>query len=206
MALLRYRTPTAALLALAAALLALAMGAGAATAAPFPARLNFAYELALDYWHQQPTGCGTLDKEIVPQGSLGNSEVGAISARSTHVPAGSPPGSIDCILWVDRAYAEPIIFDLLCAVMVHGVGHLVGMEYSPDPRNVMNQSIPVPQLCKVKGRQSARLYLLRLKYHWLQTQHGAKVKRLRGQARQQIEREAARFWSAPKPGLLSNPG
>jgi hypothetical protein len=178
----------------------------AAQAAPFPARLNFAYDLALDYWHQQPAACGTIDKEIVPPGSLGNPEVGAVSGKSTHVPADSPPGSIDCILWIDRAYAEPIIFDLLCAVMVHGVGHLLGMEYSPDPRNVMNESIPIPELCKVKGRQSARLYLLRLKYHWLQTQDGAKVQRLRNQARVQINQEAARFWSAPKPGLLSNPG
>ena len=199
MALLRYLTLTVALAVLAAA-------PAAAQAAPFPARLNFAYDLALDYWHQQPTACATIDKEIVPQGSLGNSEVGAISGRSTHVPAGSPPGSVDCILWIDRAYTEPIIFDLLCAVVVHGVGQLLGMEYSPDPNNVMNESIPVPELCKVKGQESARIYLLRLKYHWLQTQHGAKVKRLRDQAREQISREAARFWSAPKPGLLSNPG
>ena len=194
------------LLTLTAVLVALMVLPAAAQAAPFPSRLNFAYELALDYWHQEPAGCGTIDKQIVPPGSLGNAEIGAVSGRSTHVPAGSPPGSIDCILWIDRAYTEPIIFDLLCAVVVHGVGHLLGMEYSPDPRNVMNESIPIPELCKVKGRQSARLYLLRLKYHWLQTQHGAKVKRLRDQAREQISREAARFWSAPNPGLLSDPG
>jgi hypothetical protein len=194
------------LLTLTTALAVLAAAPSAAQAAPFPARVNFAYELALDYWHQQPTACGTIDQQIVPPGSLGNAEIGAVSGRSTHVPAGSAPGSIDCILWIDRAYAEPIIFDLLCAVVVHGVGHLLGMEYSPDPRNVMNESIPIPELCKVKGRQSARLYLLRLKYHWLQTQDGAKVKRLRDQAREQISREAARFWSAPNPGLLSDPG
>lgn len=199
MALLRLLTLTTVLAVFAAA-------PSAAQAAPFPPRLNFAYELALDYWHQQPTACGTIDKEIVPQGSLGNPEIGAVSGRSTHVPAGSLPGSIDCILWIDRAYAEPIIFDLLCAVVVHGVGHLLGMEYSSDPRDVMNESIPIPELCKVKGRQSARLYLLRLKYHWLQTQHGAKVNRLRSQAREQISREAARFWSTPNPGLLSDPG
>lgn len=194
------------LLTLTTALAVFATAPSAAQAAPFPSRLNFAYELALDYWHQQPTACAAIDKEIVPQGSLGNAEIGAVSGRSTHVPAGSPPGSIDCILWIDRAYAEPIIFDLLCAVVVHGVGHLLGMEYSSDPRDVMNESIPVPELCKVKGRQSARLYLLRLKYHWLQTQHGVKVKRLRNQAREQIGREAARFWSAPNPGLLSGAG
>lgn len=195
MALLRYRTPTAALLALAAALSTLAMGAGAATAAPFPARLNFAYELALDYWHQQPTGCGTLDKEIVPQGSLGNSEVGAISGRSTHVPAGSPPGSIDCILWIDRAYAEPIIFDLLCAVMVHHVGHLLGNGYSSNPSDVMSPTIPVPALCKIKGRQSARLYMLRLKFHWLQAKDGARAVQARQQTLREINAEAQRFWA-----------
>lgn len=190
MALLRY-------LAIAAAVGALAVLPATAEAAPFPSRLNFAYDLAIDYWGQEPAACAGIDRQIVPPGSLGNPEVGAISGQSSHVPAAALPGSIDCVLWIDRAYAEPIIFDLLCAVMVHGVGHLLGMEYSSDPRNVMHESIPIPQLCKVKGQQSARLYLLRLKFHWLQTRRGAKVERLRYRVRDQISQEARRFWSMP---------
>lgn len=183
--------------AIAAAMALLGIVPASAGAAPFPPRLNFAYNLAIDYWGEQPTACATVDKQIVPPGSLGNAEVGAISGQTSHVPADASPGSIDCILWIDRAYAEPIIFDLLCAVMVHGVGHLLGREYSSNPNNVMHESIPVPQLCKVKGQQSARLYLLRLKFHWLQTREGEKAERLREKARAAMSREAERFWSMP---------
>lgn len=190
MALLRY-------LAIVSVAGAFAVLPAAAPAGPFPARLNFAYQLAIDYWGQEPTACASIDRQIVPPGSLGNPEIGAVSGRSSHVPAGAAPGSIDCILWIDRAYAEPIIFDLLCAVMVHGVGHLLGMEYSPDPRNVMNENIPVPPLCNIKGQQSARLYLLRLKFHWLQTRHGTKVEQLRYRVRDELQQEAQRFWSLP---------
>lgn len=168
-----------------------------AQGAPFPPRLNFAYDLAVDYWGQEPTACSSVDKQIVPQGSLGNPRIGAISGDSTHVAADAAPGSVNCILWIDRAYAEPIIFDLLCAVMVHNVGHLLGLGYSSDPRNVMNERIPVPELCDVKGRQSARLYLLRMRYHWLQPRTGPKVERLRQRLYGELSEEAKRFWSIP---------
>ena len=183
--------------ALATAVALLGIAPASAEAAPFPPRLNFAYNLAIDYWGQRPTACASIDRQIVPPGALGNAEVGAISGQASHVPADAGPGSIDCILWIDRAYAEPIIFDLLCAVVVHGVGHLLGREYSSDPNNVMHESIPVPQLCKVKGQQAARLYLLRLKFHWLQTRAGDKAQRLREHVRDAMSQEAERFWSMP---------
>lgn len=184
-------------LALAVVVGLLAIAPAGAAAAPFPPRLTFAYDLALEYWGEEPAACASVDKQIVPPGSLGNADVGAISGQSSHVPAGALPGSIDCILWIDRAYAEPIIFDLLCAVVFHGVGHLLGREYSLDPRNVMHESIPIPPLCKTKGEQSARLYLLRLKFHWLQTRQGPKVERLRERVRGAMDQEAKRFWSMP---------
>lgn len=168
-----------------------------AQSAAFPPRLNFAYDLAVDYWGQEPTACSSVDRQIVPPGSLGNPRIGAISGDSTHVEADAAPGSVDCFLWIDRAYAEPIIFDLLCAVMVHNVGHLLGLGYSPDPRNPMHERIPVPELCDVKGQQSARLYLLRMRYHWLQPRTGSKVERLRRRLHSELSVVAERFWSIP---------
>jgi hypothetical protein len=117
---------------------------------------------------------------------------------SNQVPADAPPGSVNCILWIDRAYAEPIIFDLLCAVMVHHYGHLLAMEHSSNPRSVMHDRIPVPGACKAKGRQSARLHLLRLKFRWLQTRKGPGALRARQRVRRELRAEARRFWSTPR--------
>lgn len=168
-----------------------------AQAASFPPRLNFAYKLATDYWGQTPEACASIDKQIVPAGSLGIPGSGfAISGRATQPAPSTPPGSVNCILWIDRAYAEPIIFDLLCAVMLHNVGHLIGKEHSEDPTNVMSETIPVPELCSVKGQQATRLYMLRMKLHWLQKQKdGDKVVRMRVQTRREVSQVAKLFWA-----------
>lgn len=181
------------------ALIALLTVPATAQAAPFPPRLNFAYSLAIDYWGETPQACGSIDKQIVPPGSLGNPLSGfAISGRATQPVPDTPPGSLNCAIWIDRAYAEPIIFDLLCAVMVHEVGHLLGKEHSEDPRSPMHQDIPVPELCDVKGRQAARLYMLRMKLHWLQRQRGDKAVQMRLETRRAVTQQAERFW-APTP-------
>ena len=176
---------------------ALALVPATAQAAPFPSGLKFAYKLAIDHWGEEPSACASMDRQVVPPGSLGNPQIGAISGMSSYVAPDAPPRSVDCFLWIDRAYAEPIIFDLLCAVIFHHVGHLLGMEDSANPQSVMNERIPVPALCKAKGRQSARLYLLRLKFQWLQTRHGAKPQRLRQLVHREMRREAHRFWAMP---------
>lgn len=169
--------------------------AGSAQAAPFPSRLNFAYDLAIGYWGQEPVACANIDKQIVPPGSLGNPFVGAISGRATQVPAGAAPASIACSLYIDRAYAEPIIFDLLCAVMVHNVGHLLGYQHSPDPSDAMNENIPVPPLCHTKGQESMRLYFLRMRFHRLQARSGARAEQIRRRTQRELREAAQRFWS-----------
>jgi hypothetical protein len=188
------------LIVIAALLVAMVVPMATAQAAPFPPRLNFAYNLATDYWGETPQACASIDKEVVPAGSLGNPLTGfAISGRATQPPIDASPGSVDCVLWIDRAYAEPIIFDLLCAVMVHDVGHLLGKGHSEDPNDVMNESIPVPEMCNVKGRQATRLYALRMKLHWLQKQkNGERVDQMLVQTRREVSQQAQRFW-APAP-------
>lgn len=183
-------------LAVIAALLAFLAAPATAQAAPFPPRLNFAYSLAVDYWGQTPSACATIDKQVVPPGTLAKPGSNfAISGNATEPPPGAPPGSVNCILWIDRAYAEPIIFDLLCAVTLHEVGHLLGMEHSADPRNVMHDDIPVPELCDLKGRQATHLYMLRMKLHWLQKRRGEKVVRMRLQTRREVTHQARLFWN-----------
>jgi len=190
------------LVALAALTAGLLVVAPAATqAAQFPPGLNFAYDIAVHFWGEEPVACASVDRQVVPAGSLGNPEIGAISGMSTYVPPEAAPASLNCFLWIDRAYAEPIIFDLLCAVMVHHVGHLLGKQDSSDPRDVMYEGIPVPPVCRVKGRQSARLYLLHLKFRWLQAQRGRKAVRVRHRVRRELRREAQRFWSMPRAML-----
>jgi hypothetical protein len=191
----RHQPATLAVIVIAMGMLALAPTP--AQAAPFSPRLNFAYVLATGYWSQEPEACASIDKQIVPPGSLGDPRIGATSGRSSQVLPDAQPGSVSCILWIDRAYAEPIIFDLLCAVMVHHVGHLLGLEHSPDPRNAMHANIPVPRLCKVKGRQATRLYILRLKFHRLRSRRGAKVERKRRRLLRELRNEAKRFWTPP---------
>lgn len=182
---------------IAALLVLLAIVPATAEAAPFPPRLNFAYSLAIDYWGETPEACASIDKEIVPPGSLGNPLSGfALSGVATQTAADAAPHSTDCIIWIDRAYAEPIIFDLLCTVMLHDVGHLLGKGHSTDPHDVMHESIPVPELCKVKGRQAVRLYFLRRKLRRLQTlRDGEKVAQMRLQTRREVKQEAERFWA-----------
>ncbi|MGB7589030.1 MAG: matrixin family metalloprotease [Solirubrobacterales bacterium] len=168
----------------------------AAHAAPFPPRLNFAYDLAVQFWGREPMACSTIDKQVVPHGSLDHLGNAAVAAGvATQVPTQAPPGSVGCILWIDRTYAQPIVFDGLCAVMVHEVGHLLGMQHSSNPADVMNEQTPIPELCSAKGAESIRLYYLRKRLHRLRVLRGAKVKEMRALTQRELSDEAGRFWS-----------
>lgn len=169
--------------------------AAATQAAPFPAHLNFAYELAVHYWGQEPSACATIDKEVVPHGGLGALEGAPIAGLATQVPPQAPAGSIACVLWIDRSYAQPVVFSGLCAVMVHEVGHLLGMAHSPDPASVMNETPPIPGLCAAKGRALSRVLILERRLHRLQVRVGPRITELRVQTERALSNEGRQFWA-----------
>jgi hypothetical protein len=169
--------------------------ATATQAAPFPPRLDFAYELAVHYWGQDPSACATIDKEVVPHGGLGTLETAPIAGLATQVPAQAPAGSVSCILWIDRSYAQPVVFSGLCAVMIHEVGHLLGMSHSSDPASVMNENPPIPPLCAAKGRALSRVLILQRRLRRLRAGHSPELTGIRRRTQRRLTTEAAEFWS-----------
>ena len=124
-----------------AALLAGAIAAPAAQAAPFNASLDHAYGLAAAYWGGGPLGCSTLDREIVPNGSLPNGALGEATETS-------PGEEVECTLYISRSLARPAGIGTACAVEIHELGHLRGLGHSDDPQSVMYPSLTrLPALC-----------------------------------------------------------
>lgn len=183
-------------LALAIAALGL-LAVPAASAAPFPSRLDFAYELAVAYWGQGPSTCSAVDRQVVPHGSLGSLETEPIAGLATQVSPEAAAGSAECILWIDRSYAQPVVFSGLCALMFHEVGHLLGMGHSADPASVMNEKPAIPPVCAAKGRELSRMLLLRRRLQRLRLRYGAKVGDLRRLTQRSLVAEAAEFQRIP---------
>ena len=111
-----------------------------ASAAPLSPTLNFAYELAARHWGAEPTGCVSIDKQIVDDGAIGD-----FRGEATQ-PA--PGEHAVCYLYVIRDLASPRDFGLACAVMFHEYGHLLGYGHSTDPHNIMYPEVMfIPLAC-----------------------------------------------------------
>jgi hypothetical protein len=121
-----------------------------ASAAPFTPELDYAYELANEHWNGPPTGCSSIDFEIVGESSLGE----GIEGWATIPPTNGEP--IPCVLYIVRKLAQPDFFPRACAVLRHEDGHLHGFEHSSDPRSIMYPSITyIPSQCDI-----AMLYVM----------------------------------------------
>jgi hypothetical protein len=108
--------------------------AAPATAAPFTPRLNVALQVAYDYWGGIPANCTSINRQIVPDGSLARFNEGEATSGVATLATHPQP----CHLWVERRLASPVIFATTCAIMVHEVGHLHGYDHADDPADVMN--------------------------------------------------------------------
>lgn len=112
----------------------------AADAAPFTPELRMAYNMAIRHWGGEPTGCTSVDREIVNDDELSD----ALGEAS--VPG--PGERIPCFLYIRAELATPQLFIRACAVMRHEVGHLEGFEHSSDPNSIMYPTINIlPSEC-----------------------------------------------------------
>lgn len=124
-----------------------------AEAAPFTRSLDLAYEIAVKYWGGEPENCAEIDKQIVPEGWLGDTAVG----RAT-----IPQEATSCILHIDRRLAPPSQFARACSTMIHEVGHLHGHEHSEPTADIMTPDrVTMPRVCERVAALRQRLYITR---------------------------------------------
>lgn len=148
-----------------------------AGAAPFTPRLELAYRIAVDYWGQEPTLCTSIDREIVSRGSLLSAEPWG--------EATVPSEPMSCILYVSRFLASPYESRRLCQVMIHEVGHLLGLGHSDDPASPMYPyPVTTEPLCIRAGNRGYKLMQARERAH-----HHRTLRAIRA-----LRREQLRFW------------
>jgi hypothetical protein len=115
-------------MALIALLLTAVSPLASASGEPFGAAEELAWEEAVAYWQEAPTLCGTITKEVVAPGSLDNANESGVlgSATQPNRETGEP---------IERCWigvVEGLEPALLCGVMRHEYGHLLGWSHS-DP-------------------------------------------------------------------------
>jgi hypothetical protein len=110
-------------------------------AAPFTPELNMAFGMAVRHWGGPPTGCSSIDLQIVPDEQLAPGLDGEASEPK-------PGEVIPCFLYIRAELAEPQFFIRTCALMRHEVGHLEGLGHSSNPRSIMAERISLlPSEC-----------------------------------------------------------
>lgn len=117
---------------------AFALIASAANAAPFPPLDEAAYIDSLAAWNvASPPECLSVQREEVPESSI------AGYAGWATIP--SPGERVTCSLKI----AEGLQPCEVRAVMLHEVGHLLGLSHSSSPTSVMNPDFTLEWICEL---------------------------------------------------------
>lgn len=113
---------------------------------PLPERR--ALELAPTFW-QRKVECRPAAGYLVPRGALADYAPGGASGIAWR------PG---CEMYFDATNLD-YEFATRCEIVLHEYGHLLGLEHSPDPHNVMYfqaGGAAIPGLCWQEERRWAR--------------------------------------------------
>lgn len=105
--------------------------AAPAAAAPFTPQMEFAYRLAVKHFGAEPTGCTSIDFQIVPD----------MPDREGEATMPAPGQHIPCHMYIGRKLASPRWFIRMCAVVRHETGHLLGFDHNSDPRSIMYDGV-----------------------------------------------------------------
>lgn len=129
-----------------------------AVAEPFDAEAEADYAAALEYWGQQPTGCSSVERELVTELPFGATDA---AGEATQTEPGEPP--VPCGVWI-RAGLLPCEEK---SVMYHEVGHILAHGHSTDPDSIMNPEAK-PVFCE-REAVGGELRVLAHQLHHAQT-------------------------------------